>query len=166
MSHHTTVPAAVLLSLAAQVATPQAILENDQMRLELIGLKRGTVPMIQDSLRRDAPQDSLLSHACAAILREKLKFADASVVYYPATISGQQMKPYMAVTVVEPQDSALVRYRGPFRHSLPARHAWAPVRAVFEHHDAAFQRALQRPDFLLRDAPIGEADSTMRIRCS
>lgn len=132
------------------------------MRVELIGLKRWTVPMIQDSLRRYAPNDSLLSHACAAVLREKLKFADASVMYYTATIDGRRTKTYLAVTVVEPQDSGLVRYRGPFRDSLPARQAWAPVRAVFESHNAAFQQAVQRPHFLLRDAPISEADSTIR----
>ncbi|MFN2564179.1 MAG: hypothetical protein ABR499_04120 [Gemmatimonadaceae bacterium] len=156
------VAATVPLCLAARIASPQAILENDQMRLELIGLKRWTLPMIQDSLRRYAPKDSLLSHACAAILREKLKFADASVVYYETTISGEQMKPYMAVTVVEPQDSGLVRYRRPFRNSLPARRAWEPVGAVFENHNAAFQRALQRPDFLLGDAPLLEVDSAIR----
>ena len=118
--------------------------------------------MIQDSLRRYAPKDSLLSHACAAVLREKLKFADASAMYYTATISGERTKTYIAVTVVEPQDSGLVRYRGPFRDSLPVRHAWAPVRAVFENHNAAFQQALQRPDFLLRDAAVRDADSTIR----
>jgi hypothetical protein len=161
MSHITVVPA-ILLCLAAQAASSQAVLENDQMRLELIGLKRWTVAMIDDSLRRYAPKDSLLSHACAAILRDKLKFADASVTYYPTTISGKEMKPYLAVTVVEPQDSALVRYRGPFRDSLPARRAWAPVRAVFEQHNAAFQGAVQRPDFLFSGASLREADSTLR----
>src|SRR5690348_16960667 len=99
---------AALLCLAAQVAGAQTILENDEVRLELIGLKRWTVPMIQDSLRRYAPNDSLMSHACAAVLREKLRFADASAVYYTTTTAGMQAKPYVAVTVVEPQDSALI----------------------------------------------------------
>jgi hypothetical protein len=155
------VAAAILLCVAAQVASSQTILENDQMRLELIGLKRWTVPMIEDSLRLYAPKDSLLSHACAAVLREKLKFADASVVYYTTTIAGNPMKPYMAVTVVEPQDSGLIRYRGPFRDSLPARRTWAPMRAVFEKHNPAFQQAIQRPDFLWSDAPLRGADSAL-----
>jgi hypothetical protein len=155
--------AAALLCIAAQVVGSQAILENDQMRLELIGLKRWTVPMIQDSLRRYAPTDSLMSHACAAVLREKLKFADASVSYYITIIAGVQSKPYVAVTVVEPQDSALIRYRAPFRDSLPARRAWAPVRAVFEHHNEAFQGSIQRPGFLLSDAPLRDVDSTLRL---
>jgi hypothetical protein len=152
---------AILLCSAAQSAESQAVLENDEMRLELIGLKRWTVPMIQDSLRRYAPNDSLLSHACAGILREKLGFADASVAYYTTTIAGRAMKPYVAVTVVEPQDSALIRYRAPFRHSLPVRRAWSPIRNVFEKHNQAFQGAVQRPDFLWSDAALSGADSAL-----
>jgi hypothetical protein len=155
------VAVAILLCSATQGAESQAILENDQMRLELIGLKQWTVPMIQDSLRRYAPKDSLLSHACAGVLREKLRFADASVVYYTTTIAGKAMKPYLAVTVVEPQDSALIRYRGPFRDSLPARRGWSSIRAVFEKHNEAFQGAVQRLEFLRSDAALSGADSAL-----
>lgn len=155
------VAVALLLSGATQRAESQAVLENDQMRLELIGLKRWTVPMIQDSLHRYAPKDSLLSHACAGVLREKLKFADASVVYHITTMDGKTMKPYLAVTVVEPQDSALIRYRGPFPHSLPARRAWSSIRAVLEKHNEAFQGAVQRLDFLRGDAALSDADSAL-----
>src|SRR5918992_5414456 len=162
MMSKTSVVSAILLCLAAQAADAQAVLENDQMRLELIGLKRWTVAMIEDSLRRYAPKDSLLSHACGAILRDKLRFADASVRYHATTIDGKQMKKFWIVTVVEPQDSGLVRYRGPFRDALPARRAWAPLRAVFEKHNIAFQEAVQRPDFLFSGAPLRKADSTLR----
>src|SRR5688572_27889998 len=157
----TTIACAILLCVATRIAAAQTILENDSLRLELIGLKRWTVPMIEDSLRRYAPTDALLSHACAGILREKLKFADASVVYHTTTIEGRSTKPYLAVTVVEPQDSGLIRYRGPFRDSLPARRAWAPIRAVLEQHNIAFQDAVQRPDFLWSDGPLRGADSAL-----
>jgi hypothetical protein len=156
-----TIASVILISVAAHVANAQSTLENDQLRLELIGLKRWTVPMIEDSLRRYAPTDSLLSHACAAILRQKLKFADASVVYYTSSVDDKPMKPYLAVTVVEPQDSVLIRYRGPFRDSLPARRAWAPIRTVFEKHNMVFQQAVQRSDFLWSDAPLRAADSAL-----
>src|SRR3954471_24095654 len=76
------------LITAARLAGAQTVLEKAQMRLELIGLKRWTIPMIQDSLHRYAPNDSLLSHACAAVLREKLKFADAAVVYRTMVVDG------------------------------------------------------------------------------
>jgi hypothetical protein len=162
MSYKTTFGTAALLCLAARVASPQAILENDSLRLEIIGLKRWTVPMIQDSLRIYAPKDTLLSHACAAILREKLKFADASVAHYTTMLDGKPLKPYLAVTVIEPQDSALVRYREPFRDTLPSRRAWAPVRTVFEKHNPAFQAALQNQDLLWSEGPLDDADSAQR----
>jgi hypothetical protein len=157
----TNVTATILLCVSAQFASSQTIVENDKLRIELIGLKRWTLPMIEDSLRRYAPDDALLSHACAAVLREKLKFADASVTYYTTTISGKLTKPYMAVTVVEPQDSGLIRYRAPFLDSLPARRAWAPILAVFEKHNLAFQDAVQRPEFLWSDSPLRTADSAL-----
>lgn len=155
------VTAGLMLFIDGRIAKAQRVLENDQMRLELIGLKRWTISMIQDSLSRHAPNDSLLSHACAAILREKLKFADASVTYYTTTSSGQAMKPYAAVTVIEPQDSALVRYRDVFQDSLPTRHEWKAVIAIFEDHNIAFQSAIQRAAFLLSDNPIAIDDSTI-----
>jgi hypothetical protein len=153
--------AAILLGAATQRASAQAILENDELRLELIGLKRWTIPMIEDSLRRYAPNDRLLSHACAGVLREKLGFADASVVYHSTTMNGKAMKTYLAVTVIEPQDSGLVQYRGAYRDSLPARRAWAPVRAVFEKHNIAFQGVVQNSDILWSDAPLRAADSAL-----
>jgi hypothetical protein len=155
--------AVIGLTAAARLAGAQAVLENDQMRLEVIGLKRWTVPMIQDSLRRHAPNDSLMSHACAAVLREKLKFADAAVVYRTMVVDGvPARKPFLAVTVIEPQDSALVRYRPPFRDSLRTRPAWAAVSRTFKEHNEAFQRAIQRPGFLSSTAPLTASDSALR----
>ena len=103
-------------SVAAQ-GTRNAILETPAARLELIGLKRWTLGMIQDPLARYAPGESLASHACAAILRQKLGFADAAAQYYSP--SPGSTKGYWAVPVVEPQDSARVRYRELPRDSLP-----------------------------------------------
>ena len=153
---------ALMLCTATQSAASQAIRENDQMRLEVIGLKHWTLPMIDDSLRRYAPKDSLMSHACAGVLRESLKFADASVVYYTGTFGDSVMKPYLAVTVVEPQDSALIRYRAPFTDSLPPRRAWRAMRTVFAKHNLVFQQAMQRSEFLWSDAALSVADSSLR----
>ena len=153
---------ALMLCAATHSARSQAVRENDQMRLEVIGLKRWTLPMIDDSLRRYAPTDSLMSHACAGVLRQTLKFADASVVYYTGTFGDSVMKPYLAVTVVEPQDSALIRYRAPFKDSLPSRRAWRSIRTLYAKHNLAFQQALQRPAFLWSDAALPVADSALR----
>jgi hypothetical protein len=157
-----TLTTVILICAAAHVVGAQAILENDQMRLEIIGLKRWTVPMIQDSLSRYAPKDSLMSHACAAVLRSTLKFADASVSYRETDAFGRPMKPYLAVTVVEPQDSALIRYRDAYRDSLLGRAEWATAERVFEKHNHAFQSAIQRPEFLSSRTPLRVADSAMR----
>lgn len=124
------------------------ILETPTVRLELIGLKRWTIAMIRDSLARYAPGDSLTSHACAAILRGKLKFADAAVEYYPPGFVGNT-KGYFAVPVVEPQDSARVRYRARPRDSVPDRGDWAAALTVFKKHNQVFQSAIQWPSFLL-----------------
>ena len=126
------------------------------MRVELIGLKRWTLPMLQDSLSRYAPKDSLLSHSCAAVLRGTLHFADAAAEYYGG---GPKEKTYVTVTVVEPQDSALIYYRPPYRDSLPDRRGWVPIRVAFEKHNQAFQYAVQRPTVLLADAPLTGMDT-------
>jgi hypothetical protein len=135
------------LSLAAQ-RVHNAFVETRDTRLELIGLKRWTLAMIQDSLARYAPGDSLTSHACAAILRQKLGFADAAVQFYPAGFFGNT-KGYFSVPVVEPQDSARVRYRAEPRDSAADRAEWLPALAVFRDHNQVFQTAIQRPSLLL-----------------
>jgi hypothetical protein len=141
-----TLPAAGRAQVAQSVRN--AILETPTARLELIGLKRWTLKMIQDSLARYAPGESLVSHACAAILRQKLRFADAAVQYRPPGFNGSK-KGYFAVTVVEPQDSARVRYRELPRDSLPDRAEWATALAVSSEHNQVFQTAIQTPAFLL-----------------
>lgn len=133
-------------SVVAQ-SVRNAILETPTARVELIGLKRWTLPMIQDSLARYAPGESLASHACAAILRQKLGFADAAAQYSPP--SAANPKGYWAVPVVEPQDSARVRYRELPHDSLPDRADWAAALAVFRDHNQVFQSAIQTPAFLL-----------------
>src|SRR6266550_1064098 len=122
------------------------ILETPAVRLELIGLKRWTLTMIQDSLARYAPEDSLTSHACAAILRRKLGFAEAAVQYYPP--DGTR-KGYFAVPVLEPQDSARVRYRARPDDSLTDRPEWAVALRIFREHNQDFQTTIQLPWLLL-----------------
>jgi hypothetical protein len=50
--------------------------------LEIIGLRRWTVPMLEDSLRRIRPDVALGDAACAAILRDSLGFPDAAVLRF------------------------------------------------------------------------------------
>ena len=156
---------ASLLPLYAGHAQVTPIVHNEMFEtptalLELIGLKRWTLAMIQDSLARYAPGDSLTSHACAAILRGKLRFADAAVQYYPPGLNGRT-KGYFAVPVVEPQDSARVRYRARPRDSVPDRADWAAALAVFREHNQVFQSAIQWPPFLMGRLPPDKIEPSL-----
>ena len=141
----TTVLLIPILATAPSVAHAQEVLETPKTRVEVLGLRRWTVPMIQDSLARYAPHDSLTSHACAAILRMKLKFADAAASYFGRDRNGREL---IVVAVVEPQDSALVRYRTRAPDSLPDIAQYAAAIAAFRNHNQDFQHFIQSPAFL------------------
>jgi hypothetical protein len=115
---------AIVISWPRVAARAQAILTMPGKSVEVIGLKRWTIPMIQDSMAKYAPGESLASHACAAVLRYKLGFADASAITYEMYVGSirSDTTEQTVVTVVEPQDSARVHYRyvpldttGPYR---------------------------------------------------
>lgn len=145
---------------APSVAHTQEVLETPKTRVEVLGLKRWTVPMIQDSLARYAPRDSLTSHACAAILRMKLKFADAAASYFGQDGAGREL---IVVAVVEPQDSALVRYRTPPPDSLPDIAQYAAAIAVFRNHNQEFQHLIQDSAFLVAHSAPGVTDAPRNV---
>ena len=93
--------------------------------------------MIQDSLARYAPKDSLHSHACAATLRYKLHFADASTTYHMPR-PGQLR---IVVTVREPQDSARVKYRHAPLDTTNGRPEWSEVRDLIKKSPGVFETA-------------------------
>lgn len=120
-----------LVSLLASAASPLLCQEPPTLRLpngaavEVLGLRRWTIAMIQDSLGRYSPKDSLQSHACAAVLRYKLKFADASAALFMSE-DGKD-PPFTVVTVREPQDSALVHFRVLPFDSVSPEPTWTSV---------------------------------------
>ena len=75
---------ALLLSCAiAPAALPaQARYDAPKARVEVMGLKRWTLPMLRDSIRHYVPGQDLHDAACMVTLREKLGFADALVTTY------------------------------------------------------------------------------------
>lgn len=95
--------------------------------------------MMQDSLARYAPRDSLQSHACAAILRYKLGFADASSTTFVAPDGTSRV----VVAVREPQDSARVRYRLVKLDSLHSRVDWRVASDVIQRRPDIFWPAIQ-----------------------
>lgn len=112
-------------ALSARTARSQAILEVPGKRIEVVGLRRWTIPMMQDSLRKYASGVTLDSRACAAALRYKLGFADASASYYGVLPNDSVQS--IVLSVIEPQDSALVRFRPTPMDTTRPRSEWAPV---------------------------------------
>lgn len=102
--------------------------------LEVVGLRRWSLGMIQDSLAKYAPGETLASHACVANLRYKLGFVDADVfttidvVVYDTDSTRTE---HITVLVREPQDSARAH---PLRVAIDdsaLQAEWRPVTGVF-----------------------------------
>jgi hypothetical protein len=115
----------------------QSVLRAGDLSVEVVGLRRWTVEMIQDSLARYSPGVSLQDHACAAVLRYKLGFADAGSDRYDDGGSG-----YVVVSVVEPQDSARVRHRNMPQDTTTVRREWAEAADVARRWPGFFQVAV------------------------
>jgi hypothetical protein len=92
--------------------------------------------MVRDSMKVYAPVKPL--GQCAAVLRS-LGFASAQSLGWisPAGVSSS------LVIVVEPQDSALVRYRKLPTRALPPIPNWSVGYDILKNHIAAFQRGAQ-----------------------
>lgn len=131
--------ALVLTATATVGASAQSVLQREGLTVEVLGLHRWTLEMLQDSLARHG--DSLHTHACAATLRYKLGFPEAAAtrdLTSPDSI-------VIIVSVVEPHDSARVRHRHlPFDTAV--RPAWAPLATIIRSRPAAFQLALSAYD--------------------
>jgi hypothetical protein len=109
----------------AHAQQPPSVLRlADGRQIYVFGLRRWTTSMIQDSLGKYSPGDSLQSHACAAALRYKLHFADAAASILRI---GNGTPDIVFVSVREPQDSARVRYRPAGRDTTNVRPAWRQV---------------------------------------
>ncbi|MDB4906212.1 MAG: hypothetical protein JWO05_996 [Gemmatimonadetes bacterium] len=101
----------------------------DGRRLEVIGLRSWTPAMIQDSLARYAPGESLQSAGSADALRFQLGFADATM-----TATADRV----VLSVREPQDSSLVHYRRMSLDTTAGRRDWSAVSDMILQRDPAF----------------------------
>lgn len=118
-------------------AAAQVVPQQPARTVEVLGLRRWTTGMLQDSLDRHAPGVTLDMHACAAVLRYRLGFADAAFAEY-----HQAGRTYVIVSVVEPQDSSRVRHRSARFDTTGARTEWSTPIGVLKGSPGAFQRAL------------------------
>ena len=151
MSARVVVTAGLLAGVAhlgAAQQSPAVLKLDDGRQIVVSGLRRWTVPMIQDSLARYSPSDSLQSRACAVVLRYKLHFADAAVM----TLRMMPGTPDIVfVDVREPQDSARVRYRPMLLDTLNPRPDWRVATAAMSASPGSFRSGVRA--FLSQKTP-------------
>ena len=135
MMRHRLVAAAIICVGFASTTRGQVVLSMPGKRLEIVGLRQWTIPMIQDSLRKYADGVTLDSHACAAALRYKLGFADASATSF-GVLPGDSVQSVF-IAVVEPQDSARVMYRPAPMDTTIFRVDWARTARLIDRNMGA-----------------------------
>jgi hypothetical protein len=116
---------ALVTSLASpRSAVAQVAYDFPNGRVQVLGLKRWTLRMLQDSIRHYVPGQELHDAACMVILRDSMHFAEASVEHFfmaPPTTPGA--KQLLIIKLIEPQDAALVKWdvreRSDFSSLLP-----------------------------------------------
>jgi hypothetical protein len=111
--------AALLTAGVADAAGAQVAYDAPHTRVEVLGLQRWTLEALQDSIRHRVAGQTLADAACMVTLRDSLHFADALVndLTY-SSAPGQPTRHYLVIKLVEPQDSARVRWRPPPRDSF------------------------------------------------
>src|SRR5258708_978326 len=121
---------------------PIARIQLDTNRvIEVIGLRRWTTDMIQDSLRQHAPGQTLDSANVASTLREKLHFADAAVDT-SVQVFDENETTQITVGVREPQDSARVHYVPQTLDTIPRIGEWKAITARLTGADNARRLAV------------------------
>ena len=133
--------AVVLLSIPMTLSGQ--VVETPEGVVEFIGLRRWTIPMIQDSMALHAPSEHL--GQCAALLKQ-LGFVSASALLREGP-DGQRRT---IVTVVEPDRADRIRLRVPVGDSLSDVSEWRPAILIFSEHNRAFQPAIQWRGALLQ----------------
>jgi len=126
--------------------------------LEVFGLRRWSIQMIEDSLAKYAPGESLASHACVANLRYRLGFADASLRTYSyiyVSVDGDSTRTdSIALLVREPQDSGRVHPIRRVRHDGARLPEWRPITSLFKSNVPLFDSFYQ--PFLREEALAAE----------
>ena len=90
----------VLLPVAARA---QVRYDVPAGRVEVLGLKRWTLRMLQDSIRKYVPGTELHDGACMAVLRDKLHFTDAYVSRAQGFTQSAPDFTFYSIRLVEPR---------------------------------------------------------------
>jgi len=97
---------AVMLLLAAESQGAGQIIQGPRGPVEFIGLQRWDAQELFDAVRELNPGRPF--HACAAVMKLELGFADAAAFLY---VGGRSADSERYTVVVGVEDSASVRYR-------------------------------------------------------
>jgi len=100
------------------------IVETSKGKVEFIGLEKWTTEMIQQKLAYQSPDNF---HFCAADLKSKLGFADASV-----TLDSENGKMYTIITIVEPDRAGQVSYKPKPIGSVAIPASWSSLIKLVE----------------------------------
>jgi hypothetical protein len=113
-----------IISFFAVSSVSAQRVETSKGKVEFIGLEKWTPALIQEKLGYEST-DSF--HFCAADLKSKLKFADASV-----TLDRWNGKSYTIITVVEPEYKHLVNYRPTPTGTIEIPASWQTLTKLIE----------------------------------
>lgn len=100
----------------------QNVVQEGRLTIEFLGLHKWTVQQLQDSVKKHNPNGKLAF--CMAALKANLGFADASVMPYRDTV---------VITVVEPDDSALVKRNTYFPNNISLPQDWYKFQQQFSY---------------------------------
>lgn len=104
----------VCVAVAAFAAAPplaaQVAYDSPAGRVEVLGLRRWTLRMLQDSIRRYAPGQELHDAACMVTLRDSLHFAEASVEWLETVPLDGPKRSFLTIKVIEPDQAARVQW--------------------------------------------------------
>ncbi len=141
--------AVVAISLLAIPASPGSgqVIAGPEGPVEFVGLQRWSAQELFDAIRETAPGRPF--HACAAVMRFDLGFAEAAAMSFRTRDSGE---PYTVVVGVE--DSARVRYRPTGAEVMALPESWQRLKALADADmrvlDVAARTMHSRSGFLNR----------------
>lgn len=128
MNSAATIAALTSLALATGLGAPasmgaQVAYDSPDGRVEVLGLRKWTLAMLQDSIRHYVRGQELHEAACMVTLRDSLHFAEASVMYWESLSPGKAKQSFLAIKVIEPEQAASVQWdtrpRDEFSSLLP-----------------------------------------------
>lgn len=120
MSARLLLAACAALLLAPRGGAAQTAYDSPRGRVEVLGLRRWTLAMLRDSVRRYVPGQELHDAACMVTLRDSLHFAEVSVTRSQSAPPGQPRRAFLTIKLVEPEQASRVRWDARPRNAFSA----------------------------------------------